>query len=87
MKIPHFYIDEINEIIKCIDTLDAGDLFLAYRRLLFIEQMFEGYEVPLKDENYDRLISVRIHAECLLIRKLAEYEVLKMRVECYETKA
>ena len=87
MEIPDYYIEDLKNIIKSIDTLDAGDLFLAYKRLIFIEERFECFEVSIKDPNYERLLKVKAHAEILLIKKLAEHEVLKKRVECYETKA
>lgn len=87
MKIPDYYIEKLDNIIERMDTLDAGDLFLAYKNILFIEQMFEIHEVSLKDPNYERLFKAKTHVDMLLIRKLAEYEVLKMRVECYESKS
>ena len=87
MKIPNYYIEKLDNIIERIDTLNAGDLFLAYKSLSYIEQMFEIFNVPVKDPKYERLFRAKMHVDTLLIGKLAEYEVLKMRVECYETKA
>ena len=74
MKIPDYCIDDLNKIIKSVDTLDAGDLFLAYQRLAFIQDRFEFFEVSLKDPNYERLLAVKAHVEILLVKKLAEYE-------------
>lgn len=87
MKVPDYYIEDLNDIIKSVDTLDAGGVFQAYQRLIFIKDMFEFWKVSPGDAIYDRLLNVKAHTECLLIRKLAEYEVLKMRVECYEGKS
>ena len=87
MKIPNYYIDDLNDIMKSVDTLDAGGIFQAYQRLTFIKDMFEIWGVSLEDAIFDRLLQVKAHTECLLIKKLAEYEVLKMRVECYEGKS
>lgn len=87
MIIPDYYIEDLNDIKKSVDTLDAPELFLAYKRLAFIQDRFEFFEVSFKEPNYERLLAVKAHAEILLIKKLAEYEVLKMRVECYESKS
>lgn len=87
MKIPDHYIEDLNDIIKRMDTLDAGDLFLAYKQLLIIADMFELLGVSGHDPNYERLYRAKWHVDSLLIKRLAEYEVLKMRVEYYESKS
>ena len=91
MKIPDSYSEYLNDIIKSVDksvdALNAGDLFLAYKRVLFVEDRFVSYGVSVKTPIYGRLLKVKAHVELLLIKKLSEYEVLKMRVESYASKS
>ncbi len=83
MKIPDYYIDDLNDIIEIVDKLNARDLFRAYKQILFIKDGFDRFGVSLEDANYKRLLKVENHVDLLLIKKLAELDTLQKVVDNY----
>lgn len=77
MKLPDYYIEDLNDIIKSVDKLNAGDLFRAYKRLKFLEDQFDCFKVSIKDPNYERLLKAEGHVDVLLIKKLAKLDTLQ----------
>lgn len=81
MKIPDFYIEELNDIFENLENYSAPELYRAYKELGYIRMSFGVYGVLEEDDLFTRLVEARQRIDRKLEKALIDYEGLKIERE------